>query len=305
MQNKILVIRGGAIGDFILTLPVLAALREHFPQSRIAIMGYPHIVQIALLGGLADEVRSIESLSLAPFFAPGGKLPPQMVSYFSEAAVIISYLYDPDEVFKENVLRCFNGTFIAGPHRPSESLKIHATDTFLKPLERLAIFAPDPVPQIKIKNEPSETTDEFWLAVHPGSGSEAKNWPLNKWLVLLDELNKIEKLKILMIAGEAEEDKLEKLTSTVSREKLELARNLPLKDLALRMSKCNAYIGHDSGITHLAAAVGLSGVVLWGGSALEVWRPRSEKFKVVKSAGGIFAIPVEEVLSELKSIISA
>lgn len=302
MENKILVIRGGAIGDFILTLPVLAALRENFPQSRIAIMGYPHIVQIALLGGLADEVKSIESWALAPFFAPGGKLPPQMVSYFSEAAVIISYLYDPDEIFKENVLKCFNGTFISGPHRPSESLKIHATDTFLKPLEKLAIFAPNPVPQINIKNEDS-TAEEFWLAVHPGSGSESKNWPINKWIVLLEELNKYEKLKILMIAGEAEEDKIGKLVSSVSEKKLELARNLPLKDLALRMSRCNAYIGHDSGISHLAAALGLPGVVLWGGSSLDVWRPRSDKFKIVKSSGGILAIPVEEVLSELKSLI--
>jgi heptosyltransferase-3 len=50
---RILVIRGGAIGDFILTLPVLAALRERFPGVEIEVLGYPHIASLALSGGLA------------------------------------------------------------------------------------------------------------------------------------------------------------------------------------------------------------------------------------------------------------
>ena len=47
-ENKILVIRGGAIGDFILTLPVLAALRRQFPQTRLEVLGYPHIARLAV-----------------------------------------------------------------------------------------------------------------------------------------------------------------------------------------------------------------------------------------------------------------
>ena len=50
--GKILVIRGGAIGDFILTLPAIAALRNQFPQAHLEILGYPHIAQLALAGGL-------------------------------------------------------------------------------------------------------------------------------------------------------------------------------------------------------------------------------------------------------------
>lgn len=304
MQNKILVIRGGAIGDFILTLPVLSALRERFPQSIIAVMGYPHIIQIAQLGGLADEIKSIESRQLAPFFAPNSKLPEETARYFGEAAVIISYLYDPDEIFQDNVFRCFHGTFIAGPHRPSESLKIHATETFLKPLERLAIFAPDPTPRINIQRESKKEGDNFiWLAAHPGSGSESKNWPENKWVYLFQELSKIERLKILLIGGEAEGEKLDRLASIIPNEKLELARSLPLKDLAIRMNNCDAFIGHDSGITHLAAALGLNGIAIWGPSEPAIWRPRSDKFRIIRSDIGINYIQVEEVLSELKKIL--
>jgi heptosyltransferase-2 len=59
--SKILVIRGGAIGDFILTLPVLSALRQQFPNAKLEVLGYPHIAQLAVTGGLADAVRSIEA----------------------------------------------------------------------------------------------------------------------------------------------------------------------------------------------------------------------------------------------------
>ena len=59
-MNRILVIRGGAIGDFILTLPTLRALRDKFPQAAIEILGYKHIAAIAESRFYADAVRSIE-----------------------------------------------------------------------------------------------------------------------------------------------------------------------------------------------------------------------------------------------------
>ena len=73
-EGRILVIRGGAIGDFVLTLPVLAALRRHLPKARIAVLGFAQVTPLALAGGLADEVRSIEARPLAGFFARNGDL---------------------------------------------------------------------------------------------------------------------------------------------------------------------------------------------------------------------------------------
>src|ERR1044072_4711227 len=118
---RILVIRGGAIGDFILTLPALAALRNQFPEAHLEVLGYPHIAQLALAGGLVDRVQPIEARALAGFFARNGELSEELRDYFSEFNVIVSYLYDPDEIFKTNIARCARGQFIAGPHRPDES----------------------------------------------------------------------------------------------------------------------------------------------------------------------------------------
>src|SRR5882672_6518137 len=105
-RGKILVIRGGAIGDFILTLPVLSALRERFPEAQIEVLGYPNVTALAVASDLAHGSASIESRALARFFAPRAELDSQLREYFSQFALILSYLYDPDQFFETNVKSC-------------------------------------------------------------------------------------------------------------------------------------------------------------------------------------------------------
>jgi ADP-heptose:LPS heptosyltransferase len=61
-------------------------------------------------------------------------------------------------------------------------------------------------------------------------------------------------------------------------------------------------VGHDSGITHLAAAVGLPCVVLWADTLEEVWRPQGERLVVLKEITGVRAISVRKVLNELRKL---
>ena len=290
LENKILVIRGGAIGDFILTLPAIAALRQQFPQSHLQVLGYAHIAQLAAAGGLVDAVRSIESRALAGFFARRGTLDKELQAYFAQFAVIISYLYDPDEIFRENIARCAKGQFIQGPHRPDEHATVHATRAFLKPLERLAIFDADPVPRLAI---PPGNGDQ--LAVHPGSGSEKKNWPEPLWADFLAHLLQEPARRILLVGGEAEEGRLERLAARSPAGRVEVARSLPLPALAERLRSCRAFVGHDSGITHLAAAVGLPVLALWGDTREEVWRPLGDRVWLLRAAEGLSRLPVDTV----------
>ena len=111
-------IRGGAIGDFLLTLPVLAALRRQYPGARLAVLGHPPIAELAVAGGLADEVHSIAARTLTGFFVRGGEVPGESAAFFARFDLIISYLYDPDGVFHEQLLRCSGASLIKGPHRP-------------------------------------------------------------------------------------------------------------------------------------------------------------------------------------------
>jgi hypothetical protein len=295
-QSRILVIRGGAIGDFILTLPVLAALRERFPQAQVAMLGASHIAPLALAGGLADEVRSLEARGLAGFFVTKGDLPSQWVDYFARFELIISYLYDPGLVFASNVARCSPARFIAGPHRPMAGQKLHASDTFLEPLQRLGISSADPVPRLSLK---SSYVPGKWLAVHPGSGSERKNWPESNWAELLRRLAPDTDWHLLLVGGEAEQRRVEPLAQLWPAPRLEVAQGLPLVELAQRLARCRAFVGHDSGITHLAAALGLPGLALWGETDQAIWRPRSDILVVLRNPGGLAALPVEQVLTRL------
>ena len=71
----------------------------------------------------------------------------------------------------------------------------------------------------------------------------------------------------------------------------------------MRLSAATAFVGHDSGITHLAAAVGLRGLALWGESNDVVWRPRGDQFQVVKHPGGLAALPPESVMEKLQQLL--
>jgi heptosyltransferase III len=316
--GQILVIRGGAVGDFILTLPALTALRKQFPGVRIEVLGYPAMAELARAAGVVDGVRSIEARALAGFFARKGQLDHDLQAYFARFSVIVSYLYDPDGIFQENLSNSSSAQFIAGPHRPDEKASIHATEVFLRPLERLTIFDADPVPRLDLASfgEASEPAcssiseapflpdarmqpASACLALHPGSGSERKNWPERKWAELLRELAAQTRIRFLLVGGEAEEGKLERLSRELPPERVSVARNLPLVQLAGLLSRAGVFVGHDSGISHLAAAVGLPVVALWADTSETIWKPRGNTVHLLKDPAGLAALPVSIVLNEL------
>jgi heptosyltransferase-3 len=306
------VIRGGAIGDFILTVPAIAALRRQFPEAYLEVLGYPHIVQLAVAAGLVDHAQSIEARKLAAFFAKNGQLAEELAQYFTDFDLIISYLYDPDGIFLENVRRCTPAQFITGSHRPEPGSKTHAAQLYLEPLKQLAIFDPDPVPRLRVgaprstaagglasKGGVTEPLRAPSLALHPGSGSERKNWPEEKWAQLIEHLMNATRLNLLLMGGEAEGERLQRLAAALPPCRCRVAQSLPLADLARLLAEVDAFVGHDSGISHLAAALGLRGIVLWGDTPEEVWRPPSPCVQILKHKHGLDQLPAETVFAQI------
>ena len=191
-QGRILVIRGGAIGDFILTLPAIAALRRQFPAAHLEVLGYPHIAQLALTGGLVNRVQSIEARALAGFFARGGELAEDLADYFSEFDLILSYLYDPDGIFRPTwgCARAPSSSWArigrtkqpGSTPRRSICSRWSASPSSTPTPSRACPFALGPP---SVNSQPSTVNP---LALHPGSGSERKNWPEAKWAELLQHL---------------------------------------------------------------------------------------------------------------------
>ena len=296
---RILIIRGGAKGDFVLTLPVMSALCERFPKADLEVLGYPRIASLALSGGLVKAVHAIESPELAMFFSQNLAADIKWRKFFSGFSIIISYLYDPDKIFESNVNSCGVQQFIAAPYRPDETKLIHASKQFLQPLDILTIFDADPVSRLSI---PADTSLESCLAIHPGSGSDSKNWMEENWRKLVEYLLYNTSLQLLLIGGEAEGKRLQRLVDGLPVDRIEINQNIPLSCLAERLSRCCGYIGHDSGVTHIASALGLPTLVLWGPSCEVVWRPLGERVRILNRNNQLSKITINHVVDELKAL---
>src|SRR5205807_8879566 len=103
------------------------------------------------------------------------------------------------------------------------------------------------------------------VAFHSGSGSEAKNWPLENWIQLGDQLLNRKDFtgSLLIVSGEADQDRSQQLASIWKRPRVRFATNQPLPDLAAILEN-TMFLGHDSGISHLAAAAGANCLLLFG-----------------------------------------
>jgi heptosyltransferase-2 len=202
---------------------------------------------------------------------------------------------------------CTGAQFLTGLHRPNEAAGLHATKVYLQPLERLAIFDADPVPRLDLRPRPLSLNPQpstlSPLALHPGSSSDRKNWPEPKWAELLRHLTDSTDTDLLMVGGEAEGERLQRLAAPLLPARSQVVQSLPLTELAHRLAVCRAFIGHDSGISHLAAAVGLPCLVLWGDTAEEIWRPPAEKVLVLRHPDGLVGLPVAEVAERLRGLL--
>ena len=291
-MNRILVIRGGAIGDFVLTLPALKALRSGQPKAHIEILGYKHIAVLAENRFYAQAVHSIEYGLLARFFARNSELPAELADYFASFDLIVSYLYDPDQIFETNLRRCGVENLICGPARIVENVG-HAARQLARPIEELGINVVDLAERVFPSVEDRELARDFIasapqpiIAIHPGSGSHEKNWPLENWISLFSTSNRFANLeRLVVIAGEADEAQTAQLEREWKNHGVRFARNLPLPRLAAVLER-SIFVGHDSGISHLAAAAGANCILLFGPTDPDVWAPKNENVRVLRPASG-------------------
>lgn len=307
-RRSILVIRGGAIGDFLLTLPALRLLREGFPDCRIEIVGYRHICSVAEGRYYADAVRSIEFAPMAGFFNPRSELDPELSAYFSGFGQVISYLFDPDGFFEGNLRRCGVKNLICGDPRISGSR--HAVHQLAAPLESMALFLADSAVEIFPSSADSAEAERLLagckmplVAVHPGSGSSQKNWPVPAWRDLLSHLDAAG-AKVLIVSGESDIERVAALKETFGN-RFVFLEHLPLPILGAIFQRCSFFIGHDSGISHLAAAAGTECLLLFGPTDPDVWAPPNPDVNVLRAPGGLLHnLPVETVRSHLPSILT-
>jgi heptosyltransferase-2 len=292
-MDRILVVRGGAIGDFLLTLPALKALREARPDSHIEILGYKHIAEVAENRFYAQAVRSIEYGPLSRFFAKNLELPAELTDYFRSFDLVVSYLYDPDEIFHTNLRRCAVRSLVCGPGKIVEN-DDHAARQLARPMEELGLRVIDIAEKIFLSQGDREFGRNFihglpkpLITIHPGSGSKGKNWPLKNWMELFvaQPACAKEQTSLIVVSGEADTAETAQLESAWRNHNIRFAKNLPLPQLAAVLEH-SVFIGNDSGISHLAAAAGANCTLLFGPTNPKTWAPKNENVRVLRPRSG-------------------
>jgi heptosyltransferase-2 len=280
-------------------LPALKALRVAHSEADIEILGYPQIAAIADKRFYANAVRSIEYAALSRFFARGAELPSELCAYFAGFDLILSYLYDPDGIFEGNLLRCGAENILRGPSKIGSGMS--AAAQLAQPVQELGITVADLAPKVLPSAEDREFARGFLenceppiLAVHPGSGSEKKNWPIENWMELIratfngatDSSRPGSFRTILIVSGEADESAMQRLRPLFENDlRVRFAHALSLPHLAAILSH-SIFIGHDSGISHLAAAAGARSIILFGPTDPNVWAPQNKDVTVLIAPNG-------------------
>ena len=305
---RILFIRGGALGDFIVTLPTLRLVRERWPDAHIEVLGHPRLSEIALRRYYLDAVRSVDHGPLSAFFMPRAVLDPAWMDYVGSFDLVLSYFYDPDELFLTNLQRCKPGRILTHFPRVPEDFGRPAARHFAGMVEPLGLaLGDDAASRLFPSPEDAAAARAFLtglkpgtrlVAIHPGSGGEAKNWARESWAELGRRLTgAAPDLALLLVEGEADGDPAQFILEAWKDLPHLRARWLPLPILAALLGETALFLGHDSGVTHLAAAArrDLPVVALFGPTDPVIWAPPRNGVRVLKGGPALTGLAVEEV----------
>ncbi len=340
-MRKILVLRGGALGDFIVTLPALALLRSRWPAARLELAGNATAATLALDARLIDAAHSQHEARWSALFSRA-PLPGDFGAWLAEFDLVVNYWPDPDGELRSHFPVHAGQTFLQGEAQPNlapaassygeplRALGLATTEHFFplttetgacvggqrdmahesvgrRPLAGDSVARPPgDAAAIARKRAPTSNlslrppSPPHRIALHPGSGSPRKNWPLDRWAALCEWLGREHHAELLVITGEAESAAARALGRFGTA-----AHTLPLRDLAAQLASCGLFLGHDSGVSHLAAACRVPSVLLFGPTDPAMWAPPAPHVRMLRRGDTTDAILLEEVQHEVAARINA
>jgi len=131
------------------------------------------------------------------------------------------------------------------------------------------------------------------ILIHPGSGSKKKVWPLERFFDLSRYLQEHLSSRILIVLGPAEGPEVRKGFEEAAPGGPILVKGLSLIQLASVMEGCRLFVGNDSGVSHLAAALEIPTLAIFGPTDPKVWSPRGKNVMVSRKESHCSPCPQE------------
>lgn len=296
-MNRILVLRGGALGDFLVTLPFLRALRARWSDARIELVGNQRAAELAVLGGILSVTHGQAEARWARLYS-AEPLSGDFRSWLETFDLVISFWPDPDKDLAQHFpLRPEQRFIVGGATVTTQPASDHFFRAFpelgwdaaaqFQRLEFAASFADEVNSRLDLTRAP--------IALHPGSGSAVKNWPIENWRKLVEALSPH---PVLLILGEADDAARAEFAATEFTH-VQRVDSWPLPLLASALSRCRLFVGHDTGVSHLSAAMGTPSLLLFGPTDSRVWAPRGDHVRVLNAGDALVRFSVERVLAAI------
>ena len=285
---EILLLHPGGLGDIILALPAIALLRERFPDARITMAG--NLDHLSPIAGLhVDNAISISTLPLHNLYADK-ELPVEDVRFWKSFDRIFSWTGSGDAGFVRKMKQIHPDAQVA-PWRPGPREERHVSQLFIDALGPEIAAGQKAHPAPLLLNSRLSRQGGQWLsqhgwdgteslvALHPGAGSKTKRWPLERFICLARNLAAVGS-KVLVIEGPAESG----LAAVVAEglPPVIRAESISLELLAAVIARSALFVGNDSGIAHLSAALGVPSVVLFGPTQPRHWAPLGPRVRALR-----------------------
>ncbi len=279
-NNHILVIHHGALGDVVSTFPALLRLKQLY--GSIAIICQGNIGQLAMDLDIVDKWFPLEAAAFATLYS--SHIDP-MVKH-----ILLSYrkiiLFSRSRPLEKTLFSISENEVYRIQPRPDLDQKIHVTQHILLNLVRYGLIeASDKDTRMMLSlsigsDRRNPQYDPSKIIIHPGSGSRKKCWPISNFVNVALSIDANGK-RPEFILGPAEYDLYDILLQS-KRINAKIHRLDNLTELAGLLKTGGGFIGNDSGVSHLAAFIGLPTVAVFGPSDPKIWKPMGRTVKVVR-----------------------
>ena len=308
MKHRFLIIQLADIGDLILSTPALSALRDAYPDAHVAVLTTAHAAPVLDGTGLADEIITFDKHT---FNSPKALLRPNNLRRAVALAIKLRRGRYDTAIFFHHFTTRFGTLKFAALTWSADAVNRIGLDNgkgfFLTRrltdegfgarhqaqywLDLVGLIGADSTPRAaRIATAPlvdlHRFTSPLRIAIHAGSGgySLARRWDAAKFAQVADRLSEAYDAQIVLVGG-ANDDSA-RVRELMRGDAIDLSGQTSLSELAGLLESCDLFIGADSGVMHVAAAVGTRVVAVFGPSNPDAWRPWTPngRHMVVRSA---------------------